>query len=290
MGLTETLETLMKERAADEQKAESSKLKSVMERHKALIPKIQETLVKTECYWKCYSYGDDLIPIFEFIDDLRNRSVKEVFSANNEQTEEHIEKQDKVLNQLENKRKMVMDFISKGEKLMEDPNCPKFLEGHVKKLKEAWEDTNEKAQTRKKIFDLRSGPSDYNMRMKTAAMFRTNIEDIFNTCSGANDILQVMLPEEKKPEMNDQITELKTRMDILTKTDERLVFIDDFNKRLNIFDVGVKEMENWLGEGRKRLDMIKKSPEDRVTKSMELQEDLNKKSEFTKKLEIEKED
>jgi len=328
--LTETLETLMKERAVDEQKAESTKLKSVMERHKALIPKIQETLVKTECYWKCYSYGDDLIPIFEFIDDLRNRSVKEVFSANNEQTEEHIEKQDKVLNQLENKRKMVMDFISKGEKLMEDPNCPKFLEGHVKKLKEAWDDTNEKAQTRKKalvdnlnswetfeekkieshkqldaadaeydaikkIFDLRNGPADYNLRMKTAPLFRSNIEDIFNTCSGANDILQVMLPDEKKPEMNDQITEIKVRMDILSKTDERLVFIDDFNKRLNIFDVGIKEMENWLGEGRKRLDMIKNppsemSPEDRVTKSMELQEDLNKKSEFTKKLETEKEE
>jgi hypothetical protein len=31
---------------------------------------------------------------------------------------------------------------------MEDPNCPKFLEGHVKKLKEAWDDTNEKAQAR----------------------------------------------------------------------------------------------------------------------------------------------
>ena len=46
-----------------------------MDRHKTLIPKIQETLVKTECYWKCYSYGDDLIPIFEFIDDLRNRWV-----------------------------------------------------------------------------------------------------------------------------------------------------------------------------------------------------------------------
>ena len=51
-----------------------------------------------------------------------------------------------MLNQLENKRKMVMDFISKGEKLMEDPNCPKFLEGHVKKLREAWDDTQEKAQ------------------------------------------------------------------------------------------------------------------------------------------------
>ena len=75
--LTETLETLMKERSVDESKAESAKLKEVMERHKSLIPKIRETLVKTECYWKCYSYGDDLIPIFEFIDDLRNRFLKE---------------------------------------------------------------------------------------------------------------------------------------------------------------------------------------------------------------------
>ena len=45
-----------------------------------------------------------------------------------------------VLNSLENKRRMVTDFMAKGEKLMQDPNCPKFLEGHVKKLKEAWEE------------------------------------------------------------------------------------------------------------------------------------------------------
>ena len=51
---------------------------------------------------------------------------------------------------MENKRRMVTDFMAKGEKLMQDPNCPKFLEGHVKKLKEAWEDTNQKAQDRKK--------------------------------------------------------------------------------------------------------------------------------------------
>ena len=52
-----------------------------MERHKALIPRIQETLVKTECYWKCYSYGDDLLPVFEFIDMNKNSSIKEVTFA-----------------------------------------------------------------------------------------------------------------------------------------------------------------------------------------------------------------
>jgi hypothetical protein len=65
-------------------------------------------------------------------------------------TEEHIEKQDKVVNQMENKKKMVLDFLSKGDGLMQDPNCPKFLEGHAKKLKETWEDTTHKAQDRKK--------------------------------------------------------------------------------------------------------------------------------------------
>jgi len=326
--LTETLETLMKERAPDEQKEEHKKLKLIMERHKTLIPKIQETLVKTECYWKCYSYGDDLIPIFEFIDDLRNRSVKELLSGNSEQTEEHIEKQDKVLNSLENKRKMVMDFIAKGEKLMQDPNCPKFLDGHVKKLREAWEDTNEKAQLRKKaladnlsswetfeeqkvenhkqldladaefeaikkVFDLKAGPADYELRMKTAASFRKGIEDIFNTVSGANDCLQQMLPDEKKAPMAGEVQEIRTRMDILKKTDERLEFILDFNKRLAVFHTCVTELEDWLGEGRKRLDGIRNpvellSPEDRVTKTMEVQEDITKKSEFCGKQETEK--
>jgi len=326
--LNETLETLMKERAADEQKEEQKKLKLIIERHKGMLPKIQETLVKTECYWKCYSYGDDLIPIFEFIDDLRNRSVKELVSGNSDQTEEHIEKQDKVINSLDNKKKMVMDFIAKGEKLMEDTNCPKFLDGHVKKLREAWEDTNEKAQLRKKaltdnfnswdvfetqkvenhkqldladaefenikkIFDLRAGPSDYNMRMKTAENFRKLIGDIFSTVSGANDCLQQMLPEDKKTPMKDEVKEIQTRMDILKKTEDRLEFIDDFNKRLTIFDKNVTELEDWLGEGRKRLDGIKNpvemlSPEDRVTKTMEVQEDITKKSEFCAKQEAEK--
>ncbi|XP_040569687.1 muscle-specific protein 300 kDa [Lepeophtheirus salmonis] len=330
--LAETLDTLMKERVGEEKKEELRKLEVIMERHKMLIPRIQETLVKTECYWKCYSYGDDLIPIFEFIDDLRHRSIKEVFSANQEHTEEHIEKQDKVLNSVENKRRMVIDFISKGDRLMTDPNCPKFLYGHVQKLKEAWEDTVEKAQARKKaltdnfqswetfeiqqgechkqldladteynlikkIFDLKQGPADYQNRLQTAAVYRQTIEEIFSNISTCNDIIQLLLPDDKKAEMNGKVQEIQTRMAVLQNTDKKLEYINDFNKRLAVLNTNATEIESWLQDGRKRIDDIIKpadsstlSPEDKVTKTMEIMEDLQKKSEFTRKQEIEKED
>jgi len=131
--------------------------------------------------------------------------------------------------------------------------------------------------------------------MKTAANFRKVIEEIFDTVSGANDILQVMLPDEKKTPMTDEVKEIKTRMDILAKTDGRLDFILDFNKRLAVFNQNVTDLEGWLEEGRKKLDSVKSAteqltPEDRVTKSMEFAEDLKNKSEFCAKQEAEKEE
>merc|ERR1712152_74904 len=155
-----------------------------------------------------------------------------------------------------------------------------------KKLKEAWGDTNEKAQVRKKaladnfaswetfetekvenhkqldladaefenikkIFDLKAGPQDYEMRMKTAANFRKGIEGIYETVSGANDCLQQMLPEDRKQGMKQEVEEIKTRMAILGKTNERLAS----------FDKNVSDLEDWLGEGRKRLDGIKNPTE-----------------------------
>merc|ERR1712158_246588 len=267
--LNETLETLMKERAADEQKEEHKKLKLIIDKHKSMLPKIQDTMVKTECYWKCYSYGDDLIPIFEFIDDLRNKKLREAWDDTNEKAQ--------------TRKKALADNFASWETFENEK-----VENH-KQLDLA----DAEFDNIKKIFDLKAGPTDYEMRMKTAANFRKGIEGLFDTVSGANDCLQQMLPDEKKQPMADEVGEIKTRMEILKKTDDRLIFILDFNQRLAIFDKNVTELEDWLGEGRKRLDGIRNptellSPEDRVTKTMEVQEDINKKSEFCGKQETEK--
>ena len=95
--------------------------------------------------------------------------------------------------------------------------------------------------------------------------------------------------------MIEQVAAIKDRMKVLDDTTEKLAFIDDFNKRLAVFNTSVTELEGWLSEGRKRIDAIVSptadlSPEDRVTKTMEVQEDLRKKSEYTKRQENEREE
>ena len=63
-----------------------------------------------------------------------------------------------------------------------------------------------------------------------------------------------------------------------------------------MFNGAVTEMETWLDDARGSIDDIIRpshvsnfSPEDRVTKTMEIQEDLKKKSEFLRKQEAERE-
>ena len=109
------------------------------------------------------------------------------------------------------------------------------------------------------------------------------------------NLLSGNLPEEKKKHMTDRVGDIDERISVLSKTDEKLDFIDDFNKRLAIFNASVNELEGWLTEARKRVDNIISpdssfSPEDRVTKTMEFQEDLRKKIEFLAAQENTKED
>ena len=46
----------------------------------------------SQVFWKCYEYGDDLVQIFEFIDDQRAKSVREIQIPDPEAAEEFIDK------------------------------------------------------------------------------------------------------------------------------------------------------------------------------------------------------
>ena len=74
-----------------------------------------------DLYWKCYAYGDELSPIVEFLDAIMISSTRDIAPSCIENVEELIERQEKSLSQLENKRTVVNELINKGKQLLENP-------------------------------------------------------------------------------------------------------------------------------------------------------------------------
>merc|ERR1712156_656508 len=146
--LQQILEILMAERSKEERGDQNKKLEGLIKKHEELIPTVLTTQVKVDLYWKCYAYGDELKPHIEFLDGIMLSSTRDIAPSCIENVEELIERQEKSLNQLESKKSIVADLIQKGKQLLENPDKPKFLDSHVAKIKEGWDDTKEKAGSR----------------------------------------------------------------------------------------------------------------------------------------------
>jgi len=119
--LKQILEILMAERSKDEKSMQASKLEALIQKHEDLIPTVSKTAVKVDLYWKCYAYGDELKPHIEFLDGIMLSSTRDIAPSCIENVEELIERQEKSLNQLETKKTIVSDLISKGKQLLENP-------------------------------------------------------------------------------------------------------------------------------------------------------------------------
>ena len=113
-----------------------------------IMPKVNDTKNVVDCLWKAYQFTDELAPYMEWFEDMRSKSSREINTDSASQTEEHIEKQEKYMDQMDKKKKSVLDQTAKGEKILADPKSPKFLEGHVNKLKSLWLESNKAAEER----------------------------------------------------------------------------------------------------------------------------------------------
>merc|ERR1712128_65791 len=149
--LNQILEILMAERAKSQQETENDKLNVLIKKHEELIPSVQKTSVMVDLYWKCYAYGDEMKPHIEFLDGIMLSSTREIAPSCVENVDELIERQEKSLSQLDSKRNVVVELISKGKVILQNPDKPKFLEGNVQRIQDGWEDTKMKAQERLKL-------------------------------------------------------------------------------------------------------------------------------------------
>jgi len=312
--LAKMCEILMAERAKPEKEKEYDLLTALIKKHEELIPWVSKITIKVDLYWKCYAYGDELKPHIEFLDNIMMSSTREIAPSCVENVDELIERQEKSLQQLETKRHIVKDLIEKGKSLLLDPEKPKFLDSHVQRIVEGWDDTKAKAQERlnllnetkaawegyadtsegivrefekaeaemekiKKKFDVAAAKEDLAKRQEIFNKCKEDLEACYNKIKADYDTMAITLPEDKKKLLKAEIDALTEKMAILLKFEEKVKKIEDFCQNLECFDNTSKSLDDWMNRAAAELDNIKNHshqmvPEDRVAVCMELQEDI----------------
>jgi len=315
--LKQILEILMAERSKDEKGTHNAKLEALIEKHENLIPTVQKTQFKVDLYWKCYAYGDELKPHIEFLDGIMLSSTRDIAPSCIENVEELIERQEKSLSQLESKRNLVNELISKGKQLLENPDKPKFLDSHVQQIKDGWDVTKEKATERltllnntkaawegygagleaialhfekaeseiqkvKKRFHLQQAVDDLARRKQIFADTKKTIDEDYAGIQRDYETMTMTLPEDKKDFVKKEVKAVTEKLEVVERFKEKVDKMDEFVTRLVNFDKSLKMIDEWMKDADQRLDNIKNhsdkmTPEDRVSTTMELQEDVGDK-------------
>merc|ERR1711878_178524 len=312
--LRQILEILMAERAKDQKVKETDLLDSLIKKHEELIPTVSKTVVMVDLYWKCYAYGDELKPHIEFLDGIMLSSTREIAPSCVENVDELIERQGKSLVQLDTKRSVVTELIDKGKLILANPDKPKFLERHVNQIEDGWEDTKQKAKDRlkllqdtkeawvgyaenneviatefekakdeiqkvKKKFNLEAAFDDLAKRQKIYNDTKTTIEALFDQIKNNVEVMGLTIPEDKKKNVEKEKKAVEEKLVVLTEFKETVEVVEKFCNELKTFDSSLKAIDSWMLQATKELEDIKNAcdkmaPEDRVARTMDLQEDI----------------
>jgi len=321
--LAQILEILMAERAKDQRNAENGKLDELIQKHEDLIPTVTKTQVMVDLYWKCYAYGDELKPHIEFLDGIMLSSTREIAPSCVENVDELIERQEKSLVQLETKRAVVKDLIEKGKKILENPDKPRFLEGHVSRIELGWDDTKQKASDRltllqetkdawvgyaennetiavqfeeaeaeikkvKKRYNLEAAMNDLKLRQDIYNKYNSGIMGLFDAIQNKNfKCMCITMPDDKKKIVEKEIKAVDEKLEVTGRFKEKVDKLQEFCTALTNFDASLKAVDAWKESATSELTDIKESsdkmvPEDRVARTMDLQEDIASKMEILK--------
>merc|ERR1711936_1288722 len=233
-----------------------------------------------------------------------------------------IERQEKSLSQLDSKRNVVVDLIGKGKVILEHPDKPKFLEGNVKRVEEGWDDTKKKAQDRlqllnetkdafigyaennetiasefevaeeeikkvKKMFNLEAANADLKKRQDLLKKSTDTINGLFDSINANMATMSITIPEDKKKTLTKEIKAVKEKLEVNGLFASTVKKIEDLVADLTAFDNSLKAIDSWKDAATAELTDIKEAsgamlPEDRVARTMDLQEDIAAKLEILK--------
>ena len=197
------------------------------------------------------------------------------------------------------------------------------MDSHVGRIEQGWDETKEKATARltllnntkaawegygvglesiavefekcedeitkvKRRFNLIAAQEDLVKRQQIFGATKGTLDGMYGKIQSDYACMTQTLPEEKKDFVKKEINAVTDKLEVLSRFKEKVDKIDEFVTELKNFDVTLKEIDAWMTGADKELDTIKTAsdkmtPEDRVSYTMELTEDVEAKVDSIKK-------
>merc|ERR1712142_312558 len=197
-----------------------------------------------------------------------------------------------------------------------------FLEANVKRIQDGWEDTKDKATDRltlltetknafigyaensetvatefelaeeeikkvKKNFNLEAANADLKKRQDIYKKTNDGITGLFNSINNNYNTMCITIPEDKKKGLAKEIKAVEDKLEVLNRFKGTVGKIEELVAALTDFDNSLKTLDSWKDAATAELKDIKEAsggmlPEDRVARTMDLQEDIAAKLEILK--------
>merc|ERR1712110_443590 len=134
----------------------------------------------------------------------------------------------------------------------------------------------------KKRFNLEAAQDDLAKRKKIFNDTKNTIEGMFGEIQHNYDVMTMTLPEDKKDFVKKEVKAIQEKLEVVARFKEKVDKMDEFVTNLTNFDKTLKMVDSWMKEADSNLDQIKNhsdkmTPEDRVSVTMELHEDVGEK-------------
>merc|ERR1712025_207039 len=139
----------------------------------------------------------------------------------------------------------------------------------------------------KKIFNLEAANADLSKRQEILKNIDNKINGLFNSINKNYNCMAITIPEDKKKILTKEIKAVEEKLEVLGRFKSTVQVIVDLVNNLTAFDNSIKAIDTWKDAATAELKDIKEAsgsmlPEDRVARTMDLQEDITAKLEILK--------
>merc|ERR1719384_1408651 len=139
----------------------------------------------------------------------------------------------------------------------------------------------------KKIFNLEAANADLKKRQDLFKKSNDTVNGLFNSINKDFNTMAITIPEDKKKSLEKEIKAVQEKLEVLARFKSTVGKIEDLVANLTAFDNSLKAIDTWKDAATAELKDIKEAsgamlPEDRVARTMDLQEDIAAKLEILK--------